>query len=114
MLKTVLLQAGADGGGGYGSLILFGGVALVFYFFMIRPQQKKQKQQKKFIEEIKRGDFVVTIGGIHGKVLSSDETTVVLEVDKGVKMTFLKSAISLDSTVPSDADKKEVKKEDKS
>ncbi|UII28220.1 preprotein translocase subunit YajC [Fulvivirga maritima] len=109
MLKTVLLQAAADGGSGYSSLILFGGVALVFYFFMIRPQQKKQKQQKKFIEEIKRGDQVVTIGGIHGKVMSSDETTVVLEVDKGVKMTFLKSSISLESTVPAKEEKKEEK-----
>ncbi|MTI20080.1 preprotein translocase subunit YajC [Fulvivirga sp. RKSG066] len=96
MLKTLLLQA--DGGGGYSSLILFGGVALVFYFFMIRPQQKKQKEQKKFIEEIKRGDNVVTIGGVHGKVLSTDETTVVLEVDKGVKMTFQKTAVSLDAS----------------
>ncbi len=93
MIRTLLLQA--DGGGGYSSLILFGGVALVFYFFMIRPQQKKQKEQKKFIEEIKRGDMVVTIGGVHGKVLSADDAIVVLEVDKGVKMTFQKSAISL-------------------
>lgn len=96
MIKTILLQAGE--GGGLSSLILFGGVAIVFYFFMIRPQQKKQKEQKKFIDEIKRGDLVVTIGGIHGKVLSTDDETVVLEVDKGVKMTFQKSSISSDAT----------------
>lgn len=96
MLKSILLQA--DAGGGLSSLILFGGIAIVFYFFMIRPQQKKQKDQKKFIDEISRGDSVVTIGGIHGKVLSTDDNTVVLEVDKGVKMTFSKSAISLDSS----------------
>lgn len=72
----------------------------MFYFFMIRPQQKKQKEQKKFIEEIKRGDNVVTIGGIHGKVMSTDETTVVLEVDKGVKLTFQKSSISLEASKP--------------
>ena len=106
MIKTILLQAGE--GGGLSSLILFGGVALVFYFFMIRPQQKKQKEQKKFIEEIKRGDQVVTVGGVHGKVLSTDETTVVLEVDKGVKITFQKSAISLDASKP--ATPKEEKK----
>lgn len=106
MIRTILLQAG-DGGGGYSSLILFGGVALVFYFFMIRPQQKKQKEQKKFIQEIKRGDQVVTIGGVHGKVLSTEETTLVLEVDKGVKMTFQKSAVSLDATkTPEKSDKK--------
>lgn len=106
MIKTILLQAGE--GGGISSLILFGGVALVFYFFMIRPQQKKQKEQKKFIEEIKRGDNVVTVGGVHGKVLSTDDTTVVLEVDKGVKMTFLKSSISLEASKPAPA--KDVKK----
>jgi len=108
MIRTLLLQA--DGGGGYSSLILFGGVALVFYFFMIRPQQKKQKEQKKFIEEIKRGDQVVTIGGIHGKVLSTEDTTVVLEVDKGVKMTFQKTSISLDgSKTPEKKEKTEKK-----
>ncbi len=96
MIKPLLLQA-ADGGG-LSSLILFGGVALVFYFFMIRPQQKKQKEQKKFIEEIKRGDNVVTIGGLHGKILSTDETTVTLEVDKGVKLKFNRSAISQESS----------------
>jgi preprotein translocase subunit YajC len=92
MIRSLLLQA-ADGGG-ISSLILFGGIALVFYFFMIRPQQKKQKEQKKFIEEIKKGDTVVTIGGIHGKVLATDDNIITLEVDKGVKMKFNKTAIS--------------------
>jgi len=96
MIKTILLQA-ADGGG-YTQLILFGGIALVFYFFMIRPQQKKQKEQKKFLEEIKKGDQVVTVGGLHGKVLSVDDATVVLEIDKGVKVTIQKSSISLDAS----------------
>lgn len=96
MVNSILLQA--TEGGGLSSLILFGGIAIVFYFFMIRPQQKKQKQQKKFIEEIKRGDNVVTIGGIHGKVMSTEDATIVLEVDKGVKMTFNRTAVSMDSS----------------
>lgn len=96
MVKSILLQA--TDGGGLSSLILFGGIAIVFYFFMIRPQQKKQKAQKKFIEEIKRGDNVVTIGGIHGKVLSNEDDIITLEVDKGVKMKFNKSSISMDSS----------------
>ncbi len=96
MIKSILLQA--QDGGGITQLILFGGIAIVFYFFMIRPQQKKQKEQKKFISEISKGDSVVTIGGIHGKVLSTDDELVVLEVDKGVKMKFNKSAISSDSS----------------
>lgn len=99
MFRTIFLQAGGDGSG-MSSLILFGGVAIVFYFFMIRPQQKKQKEQKKFIEEIKRGDQVITVGGIHGKILTVEDDAVTLEVDKGVKMKVQKSSISLDASKP--------------
>lgn len=80
------------------SLILFGGIAIVFYFFMIRPQQKKQKDQKKFINEIKKGDSVVTIGGLHGKVYALDEETVTVEVDKSTKIKFERTAISLEAS----------------
>lgn len=66
------------------------------YFFMIRPQQKKQKDTKKFIDEIKKGDDVVTIGGLHGKVYSVDGDTVQIELDRGLKVKIEKSAISLD------------------
>jgi len=101
---SILLQASGSGSG-LQSLILFGGIAIVFYFFMIRPQQKKQKDQKKFIEEIKKGDNVVTIGGVHGKVYATEEDTVTLEVDKSTKIKVEKSAISLDSS-KKDAGKK--------
>ncbi len=99
MFRSILLQASGDGSG-LSSLILFGGVALVFYFFMIRPQQKKQKDQKKFIEEIKRGDQVVTIGGIHGKVLTVEDDTLSIEIDKGVKIKIQKSSVSLEASRP--------------
>lgn len=105
MLNTILLQASGQGSG-LSTLILFGGVALVFYFFMIRPQQKKQKEQKKFIEEIKRGDNVVTVGGIHGKVLSVEGDTFVMEIDKGVKITMQKSSVSLEASKPKEETKK--------
>ena len=104
MLKTILLQASGEGGG-VPQIIFFVGLIIVFYFFMIRPQQKKQKEQKKFIEEIKRGDHVVTLGGLHGKVLSTDEDTVTLEVDKGVKLKFQKASISREGSKASE-DKK--------
>jgi preprotein translocase subunit YajC len=65
---------------------------------MIRPQQKKQKDHKKFVEEIKKGDSVITIGGVHGKIFSVEDDIVIVEVDKGVKMTFEKSAISLEQS----------------
>jgi len=81
-------------------IILFGGIFVVFYFFMIRPQQKKAKEAKQFIEELKTGDKVVTIGGAHGTVITIREKTIVVEVDanKGVRMVFEKSAISKDAS----------------
>lgn len=100
MLTFILAQAGTEApGGGYTQIIFFVGIALVFYLFMIRPQQKKQKDQKKFTEEIQKGDQVITIGGMHGKVYSVEDDKIVLDIDgKGTKVTFNKSAISLEAT----------------
>ena len=72
--------------------------AVIFYFFMIRPQQKKQKEAKKFIEELKKGDYVVTIGGAHGYIGELEGDTFVLEVEKGGRIRFNKSAISAEAT----------------
>lgn len=91
----ILLQAGQ---GDYMQFILLGGMIAVFYLFFIRPQQKKQKDQKKFVEAMKKGDMVVTIGGMHGKIHSLDDETVTLEVDRGMKLTFEKSSVSLDAS----------------
>jgi preprotein translocase subunit YajC len=96
MTATILLQATA--GAQYQSYIMMGLLALVFYFFMIRPQIKKQKDQKKFVEEMKKGDKVITTAGIHGKVVDIADTSILVEVDKGVNIRFDKSAISLDAS----------------
>ena len=98
MLISILLQAAQQPGFDYSSLILFAAMGLVFYFFMIRPQQKKQKEQKKFRDELKKGDLVVTIGGLHGRVYSVEGETVTLDVDKGIKLVFEKSSISQEAT----------------
>lgn len=71
---------------------------VIFYFFMIRPQMRKQKEIKKHRESLKIGDKVITIGGIHGKIVDMDETTVVLEVNDKTKIKFEKTAISAEST----------------
>jgi len=65
---------------------------------MIRPQIKKQKDQKKYVEELKKGDKVVTTAGIHGKIVDINEAFVVVDVDKGVNIKFDKSAISLEAS----------------
>jgi preprotein translocase subunit YajC len=92
---TILLQAQSSQ---YSFYIMMGGMILVFYFFMIRPQQKKAKDQRKFIDEIKKGDYVVTIGGAHGHIAEMEGDTFILEVEKGGRIRFNKSAISLDAT----------------
>src|SRR6516165_5913310 len=71
---------------------------VVLYFFMIRPQQKKAKDQKKFTEEIKRGDYVVTIGGVHGRIAEIEDDTFILEVERGARIKFSKTAVSMEST----------------
>lgn len=78
--------------------IMLGLMFVIMYFFMIRPQQKKAKDQKKFTEEIKKGDLVVTIGGAHGRVAELEGETFILEVEKGGRIRFNKSAISMESS----------------
>lgn len=92
-MNYLLLQAGQPGSG-LQSLIMFGLIILVFYFFMIRPQMKKAKEAKKFRDNIQKGDRVVTIGGIHGKVAEVADQTVLIEVATNVKITVEKSALS--------------------
>jgi preprotein translocase subunit YajC len=95
MIANILLQAGASN---YASFIPMVLIIVVFYFFMIRPQMKKAKDQKKFVEELKKGDKVVTTAGIHGRISDMNDVTVVLEVEGGTKIRFDKSAISLDAS----------------
>ncbi len=73
---------------------MFGAVIVIFYFMIIRPQNKKQKAMQKMLSEIKKGDKVITIGGLHGIVASVKETTVVLKTDDATRLEFSKSAIA--------------------
>jgi preprotein translocase subunit YajC len=66
---------------------------LIMYFFMIRPQMKRQKEAKKFREALQKGDKVVTIGGLHGRVLEIEDTSVVISIEQG-KVRVEKSALS--------------------
>jgi preprotein translocase subunit YajC len=82
-----------QGGGGLGTLIMFGGMFVIMYFFMIRPQMKKQKEAKKFQEALQVGDKVMTLGGIHGKVVEIGETDIVMSIDQG-RLRIEKAGIS--------------------
>jgi preprotein translocase subunit YajC len=97
MTYSILLQAAASNGMPM-QLLFMGAIIAVFYFFMIRPQQKKAKDQKKFVEEIKKGDYIVTIGGMHGRIAEIEDDTFIIEVERGGRIKFAKSSISMDST----------------
>ena len=88
---------GSEGGGlmSFLPLIL---IVLVFYLFFIRPQMKKSKDQKKFREAIKKGDKIVTIGGIHGKIIEVQEKTFTIEVEGQNRLKVEKSAVAMDSS----------------
>jgi len=88
----ILLQAA---GTGMSSLIMFGMIFAVMYFFMIRPQIKKQKKEREYRSELKKGDKVVTIGGIHGKILDVKEDTFIVEVMGGNTLKIEKTAVSM-------------------
>jgi preprotein translocase subunit YajC len=94
-LLTILQASGAQSaqGGTWSFIIMIVVVFLIMWLFMIRPQQKKQKELQKFREELKKGDKIVTIGGIYGTIDSIDEKTATVEVDNNVKIKFDKAAI---------------------
>jgi preprotein translocase subunit YajC len=77
---------------------MFGLMFVVLYLFMIRPQMKKTKEEKKFRDELKKGDRIVTIGGIHGKIAEVKETTLIIEVGEGTKLKIEKTAVSKDNS----------------
>lgn len=99
ILNILLFSPPAEGqeSGGLLSFLPLVLIMVVFYFFFIRPQMKKAKDQRVFREALKKGDKVITIGGIHGRIAEVKETTILLEVEGGNKLLLEKSAIISDS-----------------
>jgi len=85
--------AGTKGTNPINSLFFFGLIAVIFYFFMIRPQMKKQKDLRKYREAVKKGDKIVTAGGIYGKILEVKDTSVIIEVEGQSKLRVDKNSI---------------------
>jgi len=100
LMNFLLFMPPSEGqeGGGFMSFLPLIAIVLVFYLFFIRPQMKKSKDQKKYREALKKGDKVVTIGGIHGKIVEMQETTITLEVEGQNKLRIEKSAVAMDGT----------------
>ncbi len=107
-LLFIFLQA-ATGGTGYESFLMLGAIALVFYFFMIRPQQKRQKAARVFRESLGKGQEVVTVGGIYGRIVELDGEAAIIEVDRTTKLKIQKSAISQEASAKLNAPPKEKK-----
>jgi preprotein translocase subunit YajC len=104
-LITVMLAgpAGAGQGSSMQFLLMMVLIIVVFYFFMIRPQSKRQKELKNFRELLKKGDKILTTGGIYGRIIEINDHTALIEVDSNVKIRVDKAAILKD---PSDIESK--------
>lgn len=76
------------------TLIMFALIIFIFYFLILRPQQKRQKERQKLLDSVKKGDKIVTAGGLHGTVAGIDEKTVLIQVADNVKMKFDRSAVA--------------------
>ena len=114
-----LLMAGQQAGGegapagpmNLMSFLPFVAIIAIFYFLIIRPQNKKQKETQKMLSALKKGDKIVTIGGVHGTIQSVKESSVIVRVDDTTKIEFSRSAISSVATAGGAASSS---KEDKS
>ena len=103
LLSLLLLTAGCiptegegeEGGSGFPTMIIFIGLMFaVMYFLMIRPQQKKQRQQKELVEELRKGDNVITNSGIFGKIERIGKESVVLQIESGATIRVTKESVA--------------------
>lgn len=105
MNSLVLLQAGGAPGGGMSTLIMMGLMFAVFYFFLIRPQSKKAKEAQNYINTLKVGDKVITLAGIHGKIVSinDEDKTLMIQIDGPTRMKIEKTSVNSELSKPLNA-----------
>jgi preprotein translocase subunit YajC len=96
-LTFILLQAQGQPSG-MANLMMILLIVVIFYFFMIRPQMKKSKLERQFKETLQKGDKIITIGGVHGRIVEIADTTFLVEIDSNVKVRMEKSAVSAEAT----------------
>lgn len=109
-LLLILLdqQTEQSGGSAWSGMVMIVAMIVIFYFFMIRPQNKKQKELKKARESMKKGDKIVSAGGIHGRIKELKDNVVMMEVAPGVVIKIDKASVFADPT-PASAPAKEGK-----
>ena len=97
MINQLLLfmaPSGQEGGAGVvGNVVLFGSIIAIFYFMIIRPQQKRQKERQHLIDSLKKGDKIVTAGGIYGTVVGLEDKIVLVQISDNVKVKIDRSTI---------------------
>ncbi|MEM9571981.1 MAG: preprotein translocase subunit YajC [Pseudomonadota bacterium] len=94
LAPMAMAQDAAAGGGLMSSLIMFVPLILIFYFLLIRPQQQRQKKHREMLDAVKKGDTVVTAGGLIGKVTRVADAEVTVELADGVRVRALKGMIA--------------------
>lgn len=94
MFNSALFLMGNPEQAGWMNLIFLGAIFIIFYFFIIRPQKQRQKEIQTMVDNLKKGDKIVTSGGMIAQVKTVDDDTVLAEIDSGVKARFKKSAIT--------------------
>lgn len=97
----VFLMAPAEGGSGSGMgsmLLMFLLIFVIMYLFMVLPQRRRQKKVEEFRNSLEKGTDIITVGGIHGKIVAVSETTFTIEIADGVKIKIEKAAVAIDET----------------
>lgn len=99
MFQRLIAMAPAQGGQGggemYSTIIMFGLIIAIFYFMIIRPQHKKQKEREKLLSAVKKGDKIVTAGGLHAKVVAVEDKTVLIELADNLKVKLERNSIAV-------------------
>ena len=95
MSELLILLQTSNGSSGVSSFIPIILIFVVIYFFMIRPQIKKQKKEREYRSALQKGDKVVTIGGVHAKIIDVKEHTFIIEGHSGTILKIEKSAVSM-------------------
>ena len=88
-----MAQQGGGGGGMVSTIVMFALIIVIFYFMILRPQQKRAKEREQLLTSIKKGDKVITIGGIHGIIVGLEDKTVLVQIADNVKVKYEKSSI---------------------
>jgi len=92
-LLLAMAPQGGEGGSMVSTLIMFGSIFAIFYFMIIRPQQKKAKEREALLGDVKKGDKIITSGGIHGTIAGLEEKTILLDVGNNNKIKMERTAI---------------------